>query len=230
VRNPLYIIIINTILKYLNRIIELDHDSLLYQSFFESKSIWQSGKESWFSNFNKMSKELNTNIEDYDINSVKEFLITKFQKYWIKKIELNGKLDTYQKFEFNFRREIYLNEVENKIHRRYLTKFRISVHNLEIEIGRYKNKPRDERLCSGCLKVEIEVNFLFECNSYSTLRDDFTNSISSIVPNYLKLNNDQKLIYLMTCEDKNILRPTSLFIFNCFKKREISQLSSGGST
>jgi hypothetical protein len=230
VRNPLYIIIINTILKYLNRIIELDHDSLLYQSFLESKSIWQSGKESWFSNFNKMSKELNTNIEDYDINSVKEFLITKFQKYWIKKIELNGKLDTYQKFEFNFRREIYLNEVENKNHRRYLTKFRISVHNLEIEIGRYKNKPRDERLCSGCLKVEIEVNFLFECNSYSTLRDDFTNTISSIVPNYLKLNNDLKLIHLMTCEDKNILRPTSLFIFNCFKKREISQLSSGGST
>jgi hypothetical protein len=33
--------------------------------------------------------------------------------------------------------------------------------------------------------------------AYSTLRDNFTNSISSIVPNYLKLNNDQKLIYLM---------------------------------
>jgi hypothetical protein len=26
------------------------------------------------------------------------------------------------------------------------------------------------------------------------------------------------------------LRPTSLFIFNCFKKRGIAQLSSGGST
>jgi hypothetical protein len=38
-RYPLYIIIINTILKYLNRIIEFDHDSLLYQSFLESKSI-----------------------------------------------------------------------------------------------------------------------------------------------------------------------------------------------
>ena len=97
-------------------------------------------------------------------------------------------------------------------------------------MGRYKNKPRDERLCSGCLKVEKEVHFLFECNSYSTLRDDFIKSISSIVPNYLKLNNDQKLIYLMTCEDKNILRFTSLFIFNCFKRREISQLSSSGSS
>ena len=130
-------------------------------------------------------------------------------------------------FKFNFRREIYLNEVENKDNKRYLTKFRISAHNLEIEMGRYKNKPRDERLCSGCLKVENEVNFLFECNSYLTLRDNFTNSISSIVPNYLKLNNDHKLIYLMTCEDKNILRLTSLFIFNCFKRREISQQSSG---
>ena len=136
-------------------------------------------------------------------------------------------MDTYQKYKFNFRREIYLNEIENKNHRRYLTKFRISAHNLEIEMGRYKNKPRDERLCSGCLKVENEVHFLFECNSYSTLRDDFTSSISSIVPNYLKLNNDQKNIYLMTCEDKNILRLTSLFIFNCFKRREISQQSSG---
>ena len=79
-------------------------------------------------------------------------------------------------------------------------------------MGRYKNKPRDERLCSGCLKVENEVNFLFECNSYLTLRDDFTKSISSIVPNYLKLNNDQKLIYLMTCEEKNILRHISIYI------------------
>jgi hypothetical protein len=215
------------ILKYLNRIKELDHDSLLYQSFIESKSIWQSGKESWLSHVNKILKELNTNIEDYDINSVKEFLITKFQKYWIKKIELNDKLDTYKKFKFNFRREVYLNEIENKNHIRYLTKFRISVHNLKIEMGRYKNKPRDERLCSGCLKVENEVHFLFE---YSTLRDDFTKSISSIVPNYLILNNDQQLIYLMTCEDKNILRLVSLFIFNCFKRGEISQLSSGVST
>ena len=98
-RYPLYITIINTILKYLNRIKELDHDSLLYQSFLESKFIWQSGKESWFSNVNKILKELTTNIEDYDINSAKKNLITKFQKYWIKKIELNGKLDTYQKFK-----------------------------------------------------------------------------------------------------------------------------------
>ena len=70
------------------------------------------------------------------------------------KIELNDTLDTYQKFKFNFRREIYLNEVENKNHRRYLAKFRISPHNVEIEMGRYKNKTRYERLCSGCLKAD----------------------------------------------------------------------------
>ena len=77
-------------------------------------------------------------------------------------------------------------------------------------MGRYENKPRDERLCSGCLKVENEAHFLFECSSYSTLRDNFTNSISSIVPNNLKLDNDQNLIYLMTCEDKNSFRLASL--------------------
>jgi hypothetical protein len=35
---------------------------------------------------------------------------------FVKKIELNGK---FQKFKVNFRREIYLNEVEDKNHRRY---------------------------------------------------------------------------------------------------------------
>jgi hypothetical protein len=45
---------------------------------------------------------------------------------------------------------------------RFPSKFRISAHNLEIEMGRYKNKPRDERLCSGCLKVKNEVHFLFD--------------------------------------------------------------------
>ena len=117
---------------------------------------------------------------------------------------------------------LYLSPNINKFRKRTTPNISISITGI--------NKPRYEPLCSGCLKVENEIHFLFECNSYSTMRDDFTNSISSIVPNYLKLNNDQKLIYLMTCEDKNILRLTSLFVFNCFKRREISQLSSGGST
>jgi hypothetical protein len=59
-------------IQYFCRIKELDHDSLLYQSFIESKSIWQSGKESGLSHVNKILKELNTNLEDYDINSAKE--------------------------------------------------------------------------------------------------------------------------------------------------------------
>jgi hypothetical protein len=60
----MYYILLANVHLYLNRIKELNHDSLLYQSFIESKSIWQSGKESWLSHVNKILKELNTNIED----------------------------------------------------------------------------------------------------------------------------------------------------------------------
>jgi hypothetical protein len=86
-------------------------------------------------------------------------------------------------------------------------------------MGRYKNKPRDERLCSGCLKVENEVHFLFECNSYSTMRDDFTKSKSSIVPNYLILKYDQKHIYLMTCEDNTVIDTTLPKFINLFSSK-----------
>jgi hypothetical protein len=71
------------------------------------------------------------------------------------KSELHFQLSNNQNIIVHLSVYFCLNEIENKNRRRYLTKFRISAHNLEIEMGRYKNKPRDERLCSGCKQLNI---------------------------------------------------------------------------
>ena len=55
--------------------------------------------------------------------------------------------------------------------RRNLRKFRISIHKLEIEQGRYRNIKANERLCKLCKKdVEDEMHFfLLQCPHYILL-------------------------------------------------------------
>jgi hypothetical protein len=43
--------------------------------------------------------------------------------------------------------------------RQLITKFRSSDHNLEIEKGRYKNIPCQQRLCNTCNNIEDEDHF-----------------------------------------------------------------------
>ena len=52
------------------------------------------------------------------------------------------------------------------------SKFRVSNHILEIELGRYKNIPAEERHCRICKSSQIEDEFYFImcCRVYSELR------------------------------------------------------------
>jgi hypothetical protein len=46
--------------------------------------------------------------------------------------------------------------------RKILTKFRISDHKLEIEIGRYKKVPREQRICKACKVLDDEKHFFLQ--------------------------------------------------------------------
>lgn len=169
-------------------------------------------------------------IENFDIKAVKTNLKIRYKCYWKSKILNNKKLDTYCKFKRNFEREVYLTNIENSNHRKYLTRLRISAHHLAIETGRYKKKnkkknDRDQRLCVTCNKVEDEAHFLFECKCYNNLRDTYISTVCNYVPNFRNLSNENKLIYIMTSEDHNLNNISGEYIFNCFKSREEAQLS-----
>ena len=94
-----------------------------------------------------------------------------------------NKLRTYRFFKEKFVYESYLNW-GNFSQRRLITKFRISCHNLEIETGRYKNIPADQRICKLCNQnVEDEIHFLLECNSLSQARNQILDGIILKYPN-----------------------------------------------
>ena len=71
-----------------------------------------------------------------------------------------------------------------------ISKFRASNHKLMIEIGRYDQIPREDRLCSicRCNQIEDEHHFLFVCPKYSILRDEFYRKIKYHLPNIKQLS------------------------------------------
>ena len=71
--------------------------------------------------------------------------------------------------------EKYLEYIIKDKFRKSFTASRISVHNLEIERGRYHNILRNLRTCKLCnmQAVESEFHFLLTCPAYRQLRHQY---------------------------------------------------------
>ena len=60
----------------------------------------------------------------------------------------------------------YLNNVNVKKYRIYMTKLRTSSHILRVESGRWKKpvkEPFNERICTECNVIDDEFHFMFKC-------------------------------------------------------------------
>ena len=111
------------------------------------------------------------------------------------------KFRTYAQFKHLIKFEPYLNMVKNIRHRIMLTKFRVSAHDLEIEKGRYNNKPikAEERYCKFCksnnnLIVEDEFHFLMICPLYQINRDLTIKQVCEFFPNLTQINLKQQFV------------------------------------
>ena len=197
----------------------MDQSSLLYQAFTVNKELFVSGKNSWFQKVSNILNMLEINCDNIDIKQVKNKLISRFKLFWINKLSNNKKLESYTKYKSNFILEPYLFLIKNRDYRKQLTRLRISAHSLEIEQGRYKNKTREERLCSKCNKIEDEIHFLLHCTNFVEDRQVLMDCVKKLVPNFACLNDENKMFYLMTCEEDVVLNVLAKFIYTSFKNR-----------
>jgi hypothetical protein len=110
--------------------------------------------------------------------------------------------------------EKYLDKIKNFEQRRTLTRFRISVHKLAIETGRYKGIPRHDRICTGYTDntVEDERHFLFSCNYHTQEREALMSIIIENGKNFSLLNIDVKLVWLLNNEHIDILCALCTFL------------------
>ena len=110
--------------------------------------------------------------------------------------------------------EKYLQTISNFGMRRYITKFRVSDHNLEIELGRKRTPqiPLNERICRRCEMNEIddEWHLMFSCTKFTKERKHLYKSCG-IADNLTGVDNKTNAI--INIMSYNIL-PLAVFLKN----------------
>ena len=105
----------------------------------------------------------------------------------------DGKSSTYLFLKTNFRLEKYLTLLRPE-YRKPICRLRVSAHRLLIEMGRYNNTPRTERICKNCMRNEIEdvKQFIIRCNKFTKEREEIFKLISSKVKYFTHLQDKKK--------------------------------------
>ena len=93
--------------------------------------------------------------EYFDVNVdylpiLKQRCRDQFLQEWSMLVNETSKLSYYKRFKREFGFENYLDFIKNDQLRILLTRFRLTSHNSEIEVGRYNNISRDFRYCKMC--------------------------------------------------------------------------------
>ena len=134
----------------------------------------------------------------------------------------------YCKFKSFFKKEKYLNNIENRDIRKSLARFRVSSNYLEIERGRYRNIKSDNRICKHCQMFEKvdEFHFLIACPKYSAECEVLCTYFAKYCLNFDILSDQNKFLWLMTTEDICIIKKLAFYIHFCFEiKSSCSQFT-----
>ena len=113
-------------------------------------------------------------------NLLKSRIRDQLVQEWSGNVNSMSKLDSYCKYKTEFCFEKYLDVISNDKLRHQLTCLRLCSHSLEIELGRYNNIERNNRLCKLCNQtaVESEYHFMLCCSRYSCIRSKFLGQCS----------------------------------------------------
>ena len=155
---------------------------------------------------------------------IKQIIRQHFYSTWRKNLQDLQKypiLRLYKLLKNDFGREKYLTLVSKKKYRIAISRLRASSHNLEIERGRYTIPvtPIENRLCSVCNSIEDEFHFLLHCQLYNEERSALFHEITNIEQEFSSLTDRDRLIFLLSNENSQILTWVGKFVYNSFTKR-----------
>ena len=175
-------------------------------------------KISEYFNFGNFSPDL---VDTAKVTMFLQLMKQKYISYWQHTLQHSQKLEFYRSFKNEYATSSYLELTRRVSDRRTLTKLRISNHKLMIELGRYNDTPRDNRLCPvcDCNQTEDEIHFLFYCSKYATTRDNFYKKIQPFIQNVSRLPVSDLILELMNSSNFFVNMQLIKFISSCFDSR-----------
>ena len=199
---------------------------LARRAFESQMSLHNQGFNTWIGKVQELSRNVNIDIDNADPGTFKELckkiLKDNFIEKWNASLN-NGTssiLRTYATFKQTFELDFYLENVNQFRYRNAITKLRVSSHALEIERGRHCGLSIEERICGYCHCIEDEKHFLFHCSIVKEARLLLNTRICSKYSHYTYLNDEQKMFFLFTSRDPQLLSWIGKFIYFALRQRD----------
>lgn len=174
------------VLLYFSRLNTEQVNPLVKEACKVNKKLHDIGMYTWYTHVFKIFEEFDLDINEFenlnnDFQKIKKNLKCKIKKVAEEKYQTqmmlklsnlttDSKLYLYKHLKTDFGIEKYLLNESSFKNRQIITKFRVSDHPLEIEVGRYRNILRENRLCTVCNDLEDEYHFFLNCNINTHLR------------------------------------------------------------
>ena len=135
----------------------------------------------------------------------------------INRKQQKSKLKLYSNIKSSYRRETYIDDVRDVQTRKCITQISLSAHKFPIGQGRYKNIPREQRICNLCCNnlVGDEFHYLFVCNEFTfrQRRERFINDILiKVNTNFIKFDKKNLFNYILSLIDCSICDLNIFFI------------------
>ena len=128
---------------------------------------------------------------------------------------INVKLSLYKNVKPYYHVENYALFINNKRNRSLLTRLRAGCQDIEIEVGRWRGIPRDQRVCKLCNDgIETEMHFLLYCTNLYHIRISFNRLFTDLY----NCNSDTERFILMFT--KEFIRETARFIRHIYDERK----------
>lgn len=217
-RYPLKVKILTLMIKFWEHI-SSSSDTLVNKIY---KNIPQNNK--WISYVSKTIRELGFNYLTFNPQNIKHNLTCikqRIQDQAIQKqqsiLRENKKLEFYNYMhKLNFRPP-YVDICKYKADRSTLCKYRISAHSLAIERGRYKNIPKNNRICLKCTNSEIEneEHFFINCPSFINFRQEFLLKIKNQLNKNITSITKNNLFFVFNSKSLILLKSLIEYINKC---------------
>ena len=169
-------------LLYDDRLYYNDTCSILKECISVSKFLHEKGTYTWYTYINHVRQHNNLPSDQYLNKSHKKSNKSRYtkqlhEKYLdiyndkIQNLNQNSKIQLFKTVKMDYCTEYYLTCPVFET-RKIICKFRTSDHPLAIETGRYKNIPREFRLCNLCKTLEDESHFFLYCKINDNFRTE----------------------------------------------------------
>ena len=99
-----------------------------------------------------------------------------------------------------------------------LSRFRLSSHNLAIELGRHARPiiPVEQRLCKHCdsMAIEDEVHFLLKCPRFKNERNGLLECVNMYFPGIATLSMNDQFQVIMSCCEPRLLMQLGRYLYS----------------